>query len=225
MLDPDRFEILTFDCYGTLIDWSRGILEAFQREAERGGTPFDAERILEAHARVERQLQAERYRPYREVLAIVAERVAHALGWPMAPERGRFLPDSVGRWPPFADTNPALRRLRSRYRLGILSNIDDDLWAETRRHLEVDFAFVVTAQQVRSYKPARAHFDEAVRRAGGRDRLLHVAQSLYHDIVPARSLGLPAVWVNRRAETRPGDVPAPDHSVRDLAQLADLLRL
>lgn len=223
MLDPERFEILMFDCYGTLVDWSRGIVEAFQREAERDGVRLEPVRILEAHARIEREVEAERYRPYREILTIVAGRVAHELGWPIAPERGRFLPDSVGRWPAFADTGPALRRLRERYRLAILSNVDDDLLAETRRHLDVDFAFVVTAQQVRSYKPAHAHFEEALRRAGGRDRILHVAQSLYHDVVPARALDLPVVWVNRSAQTRPADVPAPDRTVRDLAELADVL--
>lgn len=218
-----RHELLTFDCYGTLIDWSGGIVDAFQSEAARDGVRLDADRILEAHARIERAVEAERYRPYREVLALVATHVAHELAWPIAPERARFLADSVGRWPPFPDTNAALRRLRARYRLAILSNVDDDLLAETLRHLEVDFAFTVTAQQVASYKPARAHFDESVRRAGGRDRLLHVAQSLYHDVAPAKALGLPVVWVNRRGQTRPREVPAPDRIVKDLVELADAL--
>ena len=218
-----RYELLTFDCYGTLIDWSAGIVDAFQAEAARDGVRLDAGHILEAHARIERAIEAERYRPYREVLALVAERVAHELAWPIAPERARFLPDSVGRWPPFPDTSAALRRLRARYRLAILSNVDDDLLAETLRHLEVDFAFTVTAQQVASYKPARAHFEEAFRCAGGRDRILHVAQSLYHDVAPAQALGLPVVWVNRRGQVRPPEVPAPDRTVGDLAELADAL--
>lgn len=220
-MDADRYELLTFDCYGTLIDWSAGIVDAFQTQAARDGVRLEPERILEAHARIEREVEAERYRPYREILTLAAHRVAHELGWPIPPERARFLPDSVGRWPPFPDTNPALRRLRSRYRLAILSNIDDDLLAETLRHLEVDFTFCVTARQVRSYKPAGAHFEEAFRRAGGRDRILHVAQSLYHDVAPAKDLGLPVVWVNRRRQARPADVPAPDRTVADLAELAD----
>lgn len=218
-----RTEVLTFDCYGTLIDWSAGIVDAFQSQAARDGVRLDADRILEAHARIERAIEAEPYRTYREVLTLVAERVAHELGWPIPPERARFLPDSVERWPPFPDTKGALRRLGTRCRLAILSNVDDDLLAGTLRQLDVDFAFTVTAQQVRSYKPARAHFDEAFRRAGGRDRILHVAQSLVHDVVPAKALGLPVVWVNRRRQPRPPEVPAPDRTVEDLTELANAL--
>ena len=216
-------EVLTFDCYGTLIDWSAGIVGAFQSEAARDGVRLDADRILEAHARIERALEAEPYRPYREILALVAERVARELGWTIESERARFLPDSLPRWRPFPDTNAALRRLRARHRLAILSNVDDDLLAGTLRHLDVDFAFTVTAQQVHSYKPSHAHFEEALRRAGGRERILHVAQSLYHDVAPAKALGLPVVWVNRRGERRPPEVPAPERTVEDLAALADAL--
>ena len=222
-MDPGRIHLLTFDCYGTLIDWARGIVDAVTPEAARDGLRLEPERILEAHARIERAVEAEGYRSYREVLRETALRAAREWDWPLDPARARFLPDSVGAWPPFPDTNPALRRLRARFRLAILSNVDDDLLAGTLRHLDVDFDFTVTAQQVRSYKPAPAHFHEALRRAGGRAGILHAAQSLYHDVAPAKRLGFPVAWVNRRGETPPASVPAPDLVVPDLGALADAL--
>ncbi|HWP43326.1 MAG TPA: haloacid dehalogenase, partial [Blastocatellia bacterium] len=128
----------------------------------------------------------------------------------------------VPAWTPFADTNAALERLASRFELGILSNIDDDILDATRKHFTVDFALVVTAEQVRSYKPGHAHFLEAKRRAGAR-RLLHAAQSYFHDVVPASQLGIPVVWVNRNAETIPEGGARPTYEVPDLASLAGTL--
>lgn len=217
-----RYDVVTFDCYGTLVDWEDGIASAFLREAAEDGVVLDRSRILGAYHELEPEVEAFEYRPYRDVLAATAIRVAQRLGWPLTGDRARFLAESLPRWTPFPDTNTALRRLAAAgHRLGILSNVDDDLLAETRRHLRVPFDFVVTAQQVRSYKPAHAHFVEARRRIGGA-RWLHAAQSFFHDVVPARRLGIPVAWVNRKAEAALDDV-APDAELRDLTELADWL--
>jgi 2-haloalkanoic acid dehalogenase type II len=209
------YDIVTFDCYGTLIDWESGIAAAFA--GQNPSATRDA--VLHAYAAIEPEVEHEHFRSYREVLTESAKRVASSLGWSTD---GAFLAESLPGWKPFADTNRALERLRDAgYALGILSNIDDDLLAATRRHFTVDFELVITAQQVRSYKPAHGHFLAARQRIGSR-RWLHAAQSNFHDIVPANALGIPNAWVNRRAQTAlPGGVPTDE--VRDLAGLADLL--
>ena len=217
-----RFDVLTFDCYGTLIDWERGIAEAFDSAARADQVWLDRTAVLAAYHEVEPPLQAERYRSYRAVLALAARAVADRLGWKLAPGRESFLPESVPSWPPFPDTNDALRRLKEAgHRLAILSNVDDDLLAGTRRQLGVDFDFVVTAQQVGSYKPAPGHFTTARARIGA-GRWLHVAQSYFHDIQPARALGIPTAWINRKAQ-RPLDAAGADHEFRTLGEAADFL--
>jgi 2-haloalkanoic acid dehalogenase type II len=217
-----RFDVLTFDCYGTLIDWERGIAEAFAAAAGADGLALDRAAVLRAYHGIEPAVQAERYRSYRDVLAIVARAVAERLGWRLAPGREGFLPESLPAWPPFPDTNEALRRLRATgHRLAILSNVDDDLLAATRCQLAVDFDFVVTAQQVGSYKPAPGHFLAARTRIAGAP-WLHVAQSYFHDVQPARAHGIPAAWINRKAEP-PLDARGPDHEFRTLAEAADAL--
>ncbi len=214
--------MLTFDCYGTLIDWERGIGEAFAAAARADGVTLDGAAVLGAYHELEPRIQAERYRRYREVLALAARAVADRLGWRLAPDREAFLPDSLPAWPPFPDTNEALRRLKDAgHRLVILSNVDDDLLAGTRRHLGVEFDFVVTAQQVGSYKPAPGHFTAARERIGTAP-WAHVAQSYFHDVQPARALGLPTVWINRKSE-RPLDGRGADHEFRTLAEAADFL--
>ena len=216
------FDIVTFDCYGTLIDWESGIAEAFRRAAAEDGVTLDRRDVLDAYASVEPRVQQEHYRPYREVLAETATRVAHSLGWPLACERAHFLAASLPDWRPFVDTNPALERLRAAgIRLGILSNIDDDLLARTRRHFTVDFDPIVTAQQVRSYKPGTPHFT-AARAKIGDARWLHAAASNYHDVVPANALGIATAWINRGAwPMLPGGQPM--REFRDLTGLADWL--
>ncbi|HZS33746.1 MAG TPA: HAD-IA family hydrolase [Methylomirabilota bacterium] len=216
------YDVLTFDCYGTLIDWESGIAGAFQAAGPARGVPLERAAILDAYLRAERRVEAGPYRRYREVLTESARAAAAALGWPLASGDAAFLADSIGGWPPFPDTNPALERLRAAgYTLGILSNIDDDLLAATRRRFTVDFDFVVTAQQVGSYKPARAHFDAARRLIDPR-RWLHVAQSYFHDVVPARALGIPTAWINRHGEA-PSDGGRAEREFRTLGELADWL--
>jgi 2-haloalkanoic acid dehalogenase type II len=216
------FDVITFDCYGTLIDWEDGIVSAFAREAEVDGVALARSRIIAAYHEVEPQIEAERYETYREVLARTARRVAERLGWPLSKERSRFLPASLADWRPFPDTNPALVDLvGAGYRLGILSNVDDDLLENTRSHFPVEFEVIVTASQVRSYKPAHGHFLEAGRRIGP-GRWLHAAQSWFHDVVPAHELGIPVAWVNRKNELRSPDAE-PDAEVSNLTGLSDWL--
>jgi 2-haloalkanoic acid dehalogenase type II len=210
------FDIVTFDCYGTLIDWESGISGAFLAAAAQDGVALRREDVLREYAAIEPQVEHERYRSYREVLTEAARRVAQSLGWPAA--QTTFLADSIATWQPFADTNPALERLRDAgYKLGILSNVDDDLLTATRRHFTVDFDLIVTAQQVRSYKPGHAHFVTAKERIGDA-RWLHAAQSNFHDIAPANTLGIPNAWVNRHGETGGAK---PTYEVRDMAGLAE----
>ena len=214
------FDIITFDCYGTLIDWEGGIAGAFLEEAQKNGGSLRREDVLRAYEHHEPIVEQERYRAYRDVLALTALRVAHDLGWSL--DDGTFLPESLPRWTPFPDTNRALERLRAAgYRLGILSNVDDDLLVETRKHFTVDFDLIITAQQVGSYKPAPGHFLAARERIGSAP-WLHAAQSNFHDVVPVNAMGIPTAWVNRRND-KPLPGGTPTHEVRDMAGLVDLL--
>ena len=215
-----RVDWITFDCYGTLIDWESGIGDWLATAAAKAGADLDRRRALGLYAEIEPAVEAETYRSYRDVLAETARRVTTALGWPVSEQDSRGLAASLPDWKPFPDTNPALRRLvASGYRLGILSNVDDDLLAGTRRHFDVAFDILITAQQVGSYKPARGHFEEA-RRQIGPLRWLHAAQSRFHDVAPCRELGVPVAWINRRAEPASADI-LPDIEVPTLADFAN----
>jgi 2-haloacid dehalogenase/putative hydrolase of the HAD superfamily len=217
-----QYDVVTFDCYGTLVDWEGGLATAFLRAAWASGVRLERAAVLQAYMAVEPEVEAGAYRSYREVLAASAGGVAARLGWRLDPGSANFLADSLPAWVPFPDTNPALERLRAAgHALGILSNIDDDLLAATRRHLTVDFELVVSAQQVRAYKPARPHFD-AARRAIGSRRWLHVGQGYFHDMVPARTLGIRNAWINRSGEA-PFDGGQPDREFPTLTELADWL--
>lgn len=225
MLDFTRFRVLTFDCYGTLIDWESGIAAALSAVLARHGIRRDEEELLRLFAETEAPIQAGPFRPYREILRETTRVLADRLGFAPDHQDLDALATSLPHWPPFPDTVAALRALAGRYRLGIISNVDDDLFAATAARLEVEFAWVVTAQQARTYKPSRNNFFRALDRIGlPWDQVLHVAQSLFHDVAPARSLGLATVWVNRRAGQPGGATPPsqarPDLEVPDLARLA-----
>lgn len=217
------YELLTFDCYGTLIDWAAGIRRAVEGVAAESGVPVDAGELYRAHARIEAEAQQPPWRGYREVLTEVLVGLGRELGFAAPAARRPALAESVPSWPAFPDTNPALVRLKRRFRLGILSNIDRDLLRRTMEHFEVAFDVVVTAEDVRSYKPGHAHFErlrELERPAAG--AWLHVAQSLFHDVMPAGELGIPCVWINRRGETNDSGA-APLAEFPDLSALADWL--
>jgi len=217
------YEIITFDCYGTLIDWESGISDAIFEAARSAGVEVCREEIMKAYLEVEQTLQATEYRSYRDILGEAASGTASLLGWTVEPEHAFFLAESLPTWKPFADTNSALKQLDDAgYRLGILSNIDDDLLAGTLRHFSVDFDLLITAQSVRSYKPAFPHFLKA-REALAGTLWLHAAQSYFHDITPACDLDIPAVWVNRSRDARTGQA-VPTGEVDTLIGLVEWLR-
>jgi len=220
---PTNYDVITFDCYGTLIDWERGIGDAFQAAAQVAGIEVEPERMLGIYHEVEPQIQAAAFRPYRAVLAETAQRVAEYVGWVMDGDAAQDFAASLPNWPPFSDTDAALNHLvAAGYRLGILSNVDDDLLQGTLRHFSAPIDLIVTAQQVHSYKPAHGHFREARQRIGDR-RWLHAAQSLFHDVRPCNELGIPVIWVNRQRETILPDGPKPLDTVASLAELAEAL--
>jgi 2-haloacid dehalogenase len=226
MVDFNRFEIFTFDCYGTLINWEAGILAALRKVLSAHGKSLDDARLLTMYGDFEARAEQGPFRPYREVLESVVQHFGDQLGFTPSPQEMRSLPESLARWQPWPDTVSALRQLKTRYRLAIISNVDDDLFAATRPQLEVEFDEVVTAQQARAYKPSMKLFELALGRIHApAHRVLHVGQSIYHDVIPAQALGLATVWVNRPS-ARPGTgaVKAaeakPDLAVQSLAELA-----
>lgn len=225
----DDVEFLSFDCYGTLIDWEAGIVAALGQLLARHDIALSDHEMLALYAEIEPDQQESEFRPYREILGSVVDAVGERLGFTPDPSERASLADSIAEWRPFPDTVEALRALGRRFELVIISNIDDDLFAHSAEQLGVRFDHVITAQQSRAYKPSHASFRLAFERMGrGPDGVLHVAQSLYHDIAPANELGLRSVWVNRRAASHgsgatPRSTAQPDMEVHDLATLVQLM--
>ena len=227
-MDFSCFEVLTFDCYGTLIDWETGIARGLRRALEARGVAAADDELLERYAAAEAAAESGPYIGYREVLARAFREVCARYAVSPTDQETADFAASVGDWPAFPDSAPALASLARRFRLGVITNCDDDLFAMSNRRLGVTFDWVITAQQVGSYKPDPRGFEVAFERMGlPRDRILHIAQSLFHDHATARALGLATVWVNRRGD-RPGSgaTPAaaatPDLTVPDMATLARL---
>lgn len=228
MLDFSRYEILTFDCYGTLVNWEAGILPALHRILSAHGKSIDDATLLKLYGDFEQRAEQPPFQPYREVLKAVVRQLGAELGFTPSTEEEQSLPDSLGVWRPWPDTPAALRRLKNRFRLAVLSNIDDDLFSATRPQLGVDLDEVVTAEQAQAYKPSLKLFELGLSRINApAHRVLHVGQSIYHDVVPAQALGLATVWVNRPS-ARPGvgavktAEARPDLTVTSLEELADL---
>jgi 2-haloacid dehalogenase len=228
VLDLSNFDWISFDCYGTLIDWETGILGYLQPLLLRKGRTLTDEQVLALYSEFEPHEQRGEYRSYREVLASVVHDFARDLNFAATEAEMIGLPDTIQTWQPFGETVPALRRLQRQLPLAILSNIDDDLFAYSAQKLQVKFGCVVTAQQARGYKPSLKNFELLLEKlAIPPSRLLHVAESLYHDVRPATSLGIATVWVNRRqgkaaAASKFVDVRA-DMEVPDLTTLAESL--
>lgn len=220
---PKNITFVTFDVYGTLIDRDTGIYEAFSAEAARDGVELDRGELLALVSEITREIEGGSYELYAEVLRRTAIEVSRRLDWPLEPSRSGFLPDSVQRWKPFKETNIQLGKLAKKYKLGLLSNVDDKLLGQTRRHLPTDFDLVVTAQQVRSYKPDLAHFTECARRMGGKRGWVHVAASHYHDVAPCIKQRVPVIWVNRNKETLDSSQRKPTAEVTSLREAAKLL--
>jgi len=243
MPDFHQYEVLSFDCYGTLIDWESGILGALRSILRSHGLDREMrdEKILELYAELEAQAeQGEEGRPkpkYREVLREVVRGFGGRLGFLPTPDELNSLVDSLPHWRPFPDTVEGLRILKEKggFKLAIISNVDDDLFASSARHLEVEFDWVITAEQAGWYKPSPEIFRFALRRIGlPKEKILHVAQSIYHDILPAKGLGLATVWVNRsKGREGLGATPRvqiqghtrPDLEVPDLRELVSLMGL
>ncbi len=221
-LDYGRFDALTFDCYGTLIDWEAGLTEAFRAVLDAHGIEADPEDVLARYAGYEAAAEAGPYQRYRDVLASGLRGVAAELGFEPTAEETAAFGGSVADWPAFPDSAAALARLKERFRLGVLTNCDDDLFAASNERLGVEFDWIATAQQVGSYKPNERNFLVALDRLGlPRERVLHVAQSLFHDHAPAQRLGLTTVWIDRRHD-RPGSGATPGAEARPNATFPDM---
>jgi 2-haloacid dehalogenase len=232
MLDFTRFKLLSFDCYGTMIDWETGIFSALRPILAAHGKKIPDSTLLELYSELELSAEASaekgEFLRYREVLQSVVRGFGKRLGFSPTDAEVRSLPESLANWQPFADTVEALRKLKARYQLAVISNVDDDLFAFTAPKLGVAFDAVITAQQASCYKPCMKMFELAEERTGvSRKYWLHVGQSIYHDVIPAQSLGIAAVWVNHPSP-RPGAGAAkavagkPDLEVPNLQTLAKL---
>ena len=227
VIDFGRFEALTFDCYGTLIDWETGILTGLRGSlAGLSPEPSDDE-LLGRYSRAEAALESGPYLRYREILARGLGEVCRGYDVEPAEAAAAAFGGSVPHWPAFPDSAAALARLKTRFRLGVITNCDDDLFAGSNRRLGVEFYWIVTAQSVGSYKPDTRNFSVAFERLGvPRDRILHVAQSLFHDHVPAGQLGLSSIWIDRRrGQAGSGATPPaeahPDATFPDMASFAE----
>jgi len=222
---PSKVTWVTFDVYGTLIDWESGIASAFEREAVRDGFTIDRKEILPLFHEISKEVEGGSYELYAEVLRRTAVQIAERIGWPLEPSRAGFLPDSLKRWVPFKETNTQLKKFTGAFETALISNIDDKLLGETRRHLPADFDLVVTAQQVRSYKPDPAHFKECQRRMGTKKGWVHIGSSYYHDVEPCLAQKIPVIWLNRNKETLEAGQKKPTAEVKTLLEATRLLGL
>jgi len=218
-----RITTLTFDCYGTLIDWDAGLWSVFHEvfpslDEKRRREMFDA------YVRLEAEIESGPYKPYRAVMAETLQKVAAQFGQELSTNQSNRLAECLPNWPPFADTNDALRRLKKRFRLGILSNIDRDLFTGTARLLAVNFDFLVTAEDVKSYKPADGHFNRLLEKHAGKNEVIHVGQSPYHDGLLAAKFGIPFVWINRYNDLNQ-TTATPVAEFKNLQLLADSLEI
>jgi len=226
------FKVLTFDCYGTLIDWESGMVEALKPLTSRVSRPLTRNQILEAHARHEssQQLQTPT-KLYRDLLAIVYKRLAEEWDVVASHEECVAYGRSVGNWPAFEDTAGALQYLKKYYKLVILSNVDNESFSYSNRRLQVDFDAIYTAEDIGSYKPSLKNFEYMLDKLGGmgiaKGDILHTAESMFHDHKPANSMGLASCWIYRRhkdegfgATMHPGDMPKFNAQFTSMADLA-----
>jgi 2-haloacid dehalogenase len=228
-IDFGAFDALTFDCYGTMIDWERGILAALRPILDGHDVTRDDEELLERFAHHEAQLEAGPYLRYREVLAGALRGIGSDLGFQPTEHEQEAFGVSVRDWPAFTDSPAALAVLKQHFKLGVITNCDDDLFAASNDKLQVAFDYVITAQQAQGYKPRIENFEYAFARIDvPRERILHVAQSLFHDHVPAKALGMTTVWIDRRegkagGGATPPAAAVPDLTVPTLARFAELV--
>jgi 2-haloacid dehalogenase len=226
------FETLTFDCYGTLIDWETGMIVALRNLTDQAQRPFTPDQILEAHARHESSQQ--RYTPakrYRDLLPIVYKRLAEEWGVHVTHEDCVEYGRSVGNWPAFEDSPGALQYLKKHFKLVILSNVDNETFQASNRKLQVEFDAIYTAEDIGSYKPSAQNFEYMIEKLEGigvrRDKILHTAESMFHDHKPANDHGLKSCWIYRRhaqtgfgATMNPGQMPHVDFKFKSMAEFA-----
>lgn len=222
---PKRSEIewVTVDCYGTLIDWDKGISEAFERVAAEDGLTIDMKTLLPRFYELQYEVMGGSYELYAEVLRQTAIRIAKEIGWDLEPSRSGFLPDSLPRWLPFKETNTQMKKFLAKYQTGLISNIDDKLLGFSRRHVPADVDLVVTAQQVRSYKPEPAHFKECARRIGKKKGWVHITSGHYTDVEPLTKMRVPVIWINRRGQKLDSSDKKPTSTVKNLRDAAKKL--
>ena len=235
MLDFGRCEIMSFDCYGTLIDWESGLVSGLRPVLSNHGIDVTDDEILDLQAQTEHLLQSGStkgyYTKYRDVLRQEVREAGKRWNFEPYPEEIDALADSLRHWRPFPDTVEALEAIKERYKIAVISNVDDGLFALTACHLQVEFDWIITSEQAQTYKPTLNNFEVAIERMGVTpDRLLHVAESLFHDVAPAKKLGLSTVWVHRRAGTggvgaTPSAAVEPDLEVPDLKTLVGAMGL
>ncbi|HUL43582.1 MAG TPA: haloacid dehalogenase type II [Bacteroidota bacterium] len=217
MKELPQVRVLTFDCYGTLIDWESGIFSALQPVLQAHRVGMEADTILEHYARYESRLELPPFRTYREVLRAVVRSFATECGFDATPDEERVLEKSLPTWRPFEDTVASLRKLQERYALGVISNTDDDLFELTSRELGVKFTHLITSMQVQSYKPSQTNFLRAIEQWKIEpSQILHVAQSLHHDIPSAKSCGMHTVWIDRRKGKTGSGATLPSNAEPDL---------
>lgn len=229
-MDFSKFEVITFDCYGTLIDWESGILSAIIPVLSDFDVSVGNEEILADYAEFESNSEEGEFVKYREILKEVAHKFADKYNIQIPLDKEYILADSMKQWRPFPDSVKALNRLKELFKIGVLSNVDNDLFAYSSYHLGIDFDFLFTAEEIGSYKPSIKNFEYLINNIGiDKDKILHVAQSLYHDIAPAKSIGLSTVWVNRRRDSHgagatPKASAIADIEVPDLESLVKLIK-
>jgi 2-haloacid dehalogenase len=212
---------ISFDCYETLVDWETGIKKAVEEITLGKGARANIENLYRAREDIEFELIHGEYRPYREILGLSLREAFAKFKLPYSVQDGRRLADSVPTWPVFQETKPALEKLKTKCRLCIISNIDNDIIAKTRDRIGVKFDWVVTAQDARAYKPNIRPFQIVLERLGCRPgEILHVSSGYRYDIPPAHQLGFRTAWVNRKQEQAPGGVK-PDWEFKNLTELAD----
>lgn len=231
MINFKKYEVLTFDSYGTLIDWENGILTALKPVLANHSVNLNDDQILELYAKLESEIEKGEFIKYKDILRRVMQEIGIKLSFNISFSERECLVDSLKNWEPFPDTVEALQNLKKMFKLAVISNIDNDLFSSSVKHLKVEFDYLITAEQVGSYKPSLNNFKFAIEKIGvSPEKIVHIAQSIYHDIIPAKTLGLSTVWVNRRKgkEGTGATPPAsgqPDLEVPDLKKLVQIIEL
>jgi 2-haloacid dehalogenase len=225
-MDFNKFKLISFDCYGTLIDWKKSLQDIMTPFIIRHKLDLSGDQLFDLFFKADQKTTSNDYMPYHDVLVTIMDEMGKELNINLKQAERTCLVDRFGDWTAFPDTSDALQELQKKYKLAIISNVDDELFDMTKRCLGVRFDFIITAKQVGSYKPSKNNFIKALEKFElPSEDVLHVAQSIYHDIIPTNELGWENVWVNRYNEperTDPAEFPGLE--VPDLASLVRIIR-